>query len=194
MFVRSWMTSPVVSIETCATVADGLRVMEMQRIRRLPVFAGEALVGIVTREDLHEFLGCGDGLLREAEMPLEKVMRTPVRTVDSGDTLERAAEIMLEHEVSGLPVSDDGRIVGMITESDVFRAFTRIMGIREAGARIVIAVGPGGDLLEEIRRRSGGLALRSLAASPSPGGGWEVVLRARGRAGAQPPNTSVVNP
>ena len=87
---------------------------------------------------------------------------------------------MLEREVSGLPVVEDGRLTGMITESDVFRAFTRLLGVNEAGARVVLSVAEGSDLMEEIRRRTAGLAIRSLTAT-SRDGGWEVVMRLRGR-------------
>jgi acetoin utilization protein AcuB len=184
MFVRSWMTSPVVAVETSASILDGLRVMEMRRIRRLPVLSGDALAGIVTREDLHAYLGYGEGAGRDVELPLERAMRSPVRTVSPDDTLERAAELMLEHEVSGLPVVEGERVVGMITESDVFRAFTRLMGIREPGARVVMAVAEGADLVDEIVKRAGGLSIRSLAASPAAAGGWDVVMRVRGRAAA----------
>jgi acetoin utilization protein AcuB len=184
MFVRNWMTSPVVAVETTASILDGLRLMEMKRIRRLPVFTGDGLVGIVTREDLHAFLGYGEGAGSEVEKPIERAMRSPVLTVSPEDTLERAAERMLEHEISGLPVMTGERVVGMITESDVFRAFTRLMGIREAGARVVMGVPEGADLVEEIVKRAGGLSIRSLAASPAAGGGWDVVMRVRGRAAA----------
>lgn len=184
MFVRNWMTSPVVAIETSATILDGLRLMEMRRIRRLPVFSGDVLAGIVTREDLHASLGYGEGAFRELEVPIETAMRSPVRTVSPNDTLERAAELMLEHEVSGLPAMEGERVVGMITESDVFRAFTRLMGIREPGARVVWAVPEGSDLVDEIVKRACGLAIRSLAASPAAGGGWDVVMRVRGRSAA----------
>lgn len=184
MFVRHWMTSPVVAIETTASILDGLRLMEMRRIRRLPVFSGEGLAGIVTREDLHAFLGYGDGVSGEVERPIERAMRSPVRTAAPDDTLERAAELMLEHEISGLPVFSGERVVGMITESDVFRAFTRLMGIREPGARVTMSVPDGSDLVDEVVKRAGGLAIRSLAASPAAGGGWDVVMRVRGRSAA----------
>lgn len=181
MFVRSWMSSPVVVVETSASILDGLRIMEMRKIRRLPVLSGDDLAGIVTREDLHAYLGYGEGAGREVDLPLERAMRSPVRTVAPQDTLERVAELMLEQSVSGIPVVEGERVVGMITESDVFRAFTRLMGIGEAGARVVIAVAEGTDLIDEIEKRAQGLSIRSLAASPATSGGWDVVMRVRGR-------------
>ena len=182
MFVRDWMSTPVIAISSGTSVIGALRVMEMNRVRRLPVVSGDALAGIVTREDLHALLGHGEGMAREVEAPVEVAMRTPVLTASPDDTLEYAAEQMLEKEISGLPVVDNGRLVGMLTESDVFRAFTRLLGLREAGARVVLSVPAGADLAEEIRRRTSGLAIRSLAATPrAGGGGWDVVMRLRGR-------------
>lgn len=181
MFVRDWMSTPVIAVGPGTTILGALRVMEMNDVRRLPVLAGVGLAGIVTREDLHALLGHGEGLAQEAEQPIEKVMRSPVMTATPDDTLERAAEIMLENGISGLPVLEDGRLVGMITESGIFRAFMQLLGLRESGARVVLTVPPGTDLAEEIRRRAWGLAIRSLAATPRESGGWEVVMRLRGR-------------
>src|SRR5687767_11740680 len=101
MFVRDWMSTPAVAMSSSASVLDALRVMEMRSVRRLPVLDGDELRGIVTREDLHALLGYGEGMAREAEAPIERVMRSPVLTVSPQDTLERAAEIMLEREVFG---------------------------------------------------------------------------------------------
>lgn len=181
MFVRDWMSTPVIAISSGASMVGALRVMEMNGVRRLPVLVGDALAGIVTREDVHAVLGHGEGMSREAEAPVETAMRSPVLTVSPDDTLERAAELMLEREVSGLPVVENGRLVGMITESDVFRAFTKLLGLKESGARVVLSVPGGADLADEIRRRASGLSIRSLAATPRHGGGWDVVMRLRGR-------------
>ena len=76
---------------------------------------------------------------------------------------------------------DGNAIVGIITESDIFLAFTRIMGIVERGVRVVMTIPEGADLLEHLSRRTRGMAVRSLAAYPSREGGWEAVVRVRGR-------------
>jgi CBS domain-containing protein len=94
-------------------------------------------------------------------------MTRAVHTVAPDDPLERAARMMLDHEVGGLPVVESDLIVGIITESDIFLAFTRIMGIVERGVRVVMTIPEGADLLEHLSRRTTGLAVRSLAAYPS---------------------------
>jgi acetoin utilization protein AcuB len=153
MFVRDWMSPPVIAISAGTSVVGALRVMEMNDVRRLPVLAG-----IVTREDLHSLLGHGEGLAQESAAP--------------DDTLEAVAETMLEKKISGLPVLEGGRLVGMITESGIFRAFMKLLGLGESGARVVLSVPAGTDLAE---------AIRSLAATSRAGGGWDVVMRVRGR-------------
>lgn len=185
MFVKHWMTSPAVTLSAQTPAVDALELMLVRRIRRIPVLdeAGN-LTGIVTRDDLRRILGPSENSVHRTRVTLGDIMTPGVRTVAPEDPLERAARIMLENEISGLPVVRDGWVVGMITESDVFAAFTRLMGLCEPGGRVVLTVPEGADLLQELRSRTAGLLLRSLAAYPGPGGGWEVVARVRGRRGA----------
>jgi acetoin utilization protein AcuB len=90
--------------------------------------------------------------------------------------------MMLENKVSGLPVVEEGRVVGILTESDLFRALCQMLGIGEKGARVVMSVDDDDDLLARIRRRLSGLAMRSLVTVHDPKHGrWDVVLRVRGR-------------
>ena len=93
---------------------------------------------------------------------------------------------MLQRKVSGLPVVDDDRVVGIITESDVFRALCRMLGVGEKGARVVMSVKDDEDLFAVVKKRLNGLGMRSLATCHNEElGRWEVVLRARGRVGAE---------
>jgi acetoin utilization protein AcuB len=182
MFVRHWMTSPAVTLPTETPAVDALEVMLVRRIRRIPVLGeGGSLAGIVTRDDLQRILGTSENSVRRTRVTLGDIMTPRVRTVAPEDPLERAARIMLENDIAGLPVMQGDRVVGMITESDIFAAFTRIMGLCEPGGRIVLTIPEGSDLLEALRTRTAGVALRSLAAYPAPGGGWEAVARVRGR-------------
>ena len=106
-------------------------------------------------------------------------------TVEQEETLEHAAELMLEKKVSGLPVVDGTRVVGIITESDVFRALCQILGVGEKGARVIMSVKDDEDVLEAVRKRLTGLGMRSLATYHNPSlGRWEVVVRVWGRVAA----------
>jgi acetoin utilization protein AcuB len=175
------MSAPVVALEASTPAADAHELMLVKKIRRLPVLDGGRLAGIVTRAELDAVLGPAEQSARRTRVRLGDLMTPRVRTVAPDDPLERAARMMLENDISGLPVVEGDRVAGMITESDIFRAFTRIMGLVEAGGRVVMNVPAGSDLLEAVRGRTAGMALRSLAAYPAPEGGWEVVARVRGR-------------
>lgn len=185
MFVRSFMSSPVVTLSASTRAIDALELMQVRKIRRIPVMEDGRLTGILTLGDLQAVLGLEEQSVRRASTRLGDLMTREVRTVAPADPLERAARMMLEHDVSGLPVLDGGTLVGIITESDIFLAFTRIMGIVERGVRVVMTVPEGADLMEQLTRRTVGMAVRSLAAYPSREGGWEAVVRVRGRSPAR---------
>lgn len=187
MFVRSFMSSPVVSMTSDTKAIDALEVMQARKIRRIPVTEDGRLTGILTLGDLQAVLGLQEQSVRRAATRLGDIMTRSVRTVSPEDPLERAARVMLDHDVSGLPVLDGDRLVGIITESDIFLAFTRIMGIVERGVRVVMTVPEGADLMEQLARRTAGMTVRSLAAYPSREGGWEAVVRVRGRSLARLP-------
>jgi acetoin utilization protein AcuB len=190
MFVRSWMSSPVIALPVDTPAVDALELMLVKKIRRLPVLREGKLAGILTQSDLQAVLAGPENSPRRVRTRLGDLMTPQVRTVAPDDPLERAARLMLEHEISGLPVLEGDRLVGLITESDIFRAFTRIMGLWESGGRVVMTVPPRADLLREVASRTEGLAVRSLAAYPSSFGGWEVVVRIRGRIAAVPERSS----
>ncbi len=187
MFVRNFMSSPVVTLTSSTRAIDALELMQARKIRRIPVTEDGRLTGILTLGDIQAVLGQQEHSVRRASTKLGDIMTREVRTVAPDDPLERAARVMLDHDVSGLPVLDDGKLVGIITESDIFLAFTRIMGIVERGVRVVLTVPEGADLMEHLSRRTAGMAVRSLAAYPSREGGWEAVVRVRGRSPARLP-------
>ncbi|HLF94875.1 MAG TPA: CBS domain-containing protein [Planctomycetota bacterium] len=187
MFVRSWMSSPVITLPESTPAADALELMLVKKIRRIPVLSEGRLVGILTQGDIRAVLGPMENSVRRVQTRLGDIMSRGVQTVSPEDPLERAARVMLEKDIAGLPVVEDGQVVGMITESDIFSAFTRIMGALESGGRVVMTIPEGSDLLEGIRVRTSGLSVRSLAAYPSAAGGWEVVVRMRGRTLARIP-------
>ena len=180
MFVRNWMSAPAVAISPGASAGAALESMEKRRIRRLPVMADGRLVGIVTKSDLQDGRG---SLRRPAALTVGDVMSPEPVTVDPDEPLETATKRMLDRKISGLPVLDGGKLVGIITESDLFRALASMLGIGEKGARILMTVRDDGDLLSDVGRRLNGLAVRSLVTVHDPKRKvWDVVLRARGRA------------
>jgi acetoin utilization protein AcuB len=182
MFVRNWMSSPAVVLPAATPVPDALEYMSVRKIRRVPVIQEGALAGIVAQSDLQTIAARHDASRRTTRIVLGDVMKYPVLTVAPDDTLEHASQIMLNNEVSGLPVMDGPRLLGMITESDIFEAFNEIMGTSENGARIVMTVPADTQLLDSLRRRLKGLSIQSLATYRDVrGGAWEVVVKVCGR-------------
>ena len=187
MYVRSFMSSPVITLPSTTRAIDALELMQAKKIRRIPILEEKRLTGILTLGDIQSVLGLQEHSVRRASTRLGDIMTRKVHTVSPDDPLERAARMMLDHEVSGLPVVEGEGVAGIITESDIFLAFTRIMGIVERGVRVVFTIPEGVDLMDHLVRRTSGMAVRSLAAYPAREGGWEAVVRVRGRSLARLP-------
>jgi CBS domain-containing protein len=127
--VKDWMTREVITITPDTTLPDVHRLMAEKKIRRLPVMENERLVGIVTLGDVREAepsdatsLSIWEINYLLAKLKIGKIMtRNPI-TIYANDTLGEAAWLMLTKKVSGLPVVDGQRkVIGIITESDIFR-------------------------------------------------------------------------
>ena len=125
MLVRERMSAPVVTVSRDTDYQQALQLMQEKRLRRLPVVDRERrLVGIVAERDL---------LLAATRYPRAGVdvgefMATKVVSATPGMSLGEAARLMLEHRVGGLPVLEGGALVGIITESDIFRRFVEMQG------------------------------------------------------------------
>ena len=135
MIVRQWMSAPAVVALDRLSAPGALWVMEERKVRRLPVQDEQGrLVGIVTRGDLQGKLGPFPTTWRRLKLKVSDAMTSDPVYVGPDDPLEKVAQIMLERKVSGLPVVERGRIVGIITESDVFRAFCEALGVGQTRA------------------------------------------------------------
>lgn len=127
--VKGWMTEPVISISPDATVIEADRMMREYGIRRLPVIKKDKLVGIVTRGDVREARASAATSLSIwelnyliARLTVAKVMSSDVITIEPDANIADAADLMLNKKVSGIPVLNDKKnVVGIITESDIFR-------------------------------------------------------------------------
>jgi acetoin utilization protein AcuB len=122
-------------------LASALVKMHKGGFRRLPVVKDGKLIGIITDRDLREHAG----LLERTRV--STAMTKDLMTVTLRTTLEQAAKLMLSHKISGLPVTDAGILVGIITTSDILQAFLDVMGASEEGSsRIDFLLEEGHDL------------------------------------------------
>jgi CBS-domain-containing membrane protein len=119
------MTRDVVSIAPKLGVDMAIQVMGMHEVRRLPVLSqGGRLVGIIVREEARVAVerSRAEPEFGEIRMPLVRdVMTRDVHAIGPHDTVGRAAQLMVVHRVGGLPVVEDRKLVGIVTESDLFR-------------------------------------------------------------------------
>jgi len=126
--VRDWMTPDPVTIDPRTTLPEANRLMKECNIRRLPVVENGHLVGIVTLGDIREASPSSAATLSIYELNYlisrltigEIMTRDPI-TIPPDTSIEAAARLMLEHKIGGLPVVDGQKVVGVITESDIFR-------------------------------------------------------------------------
>jgi acetoin utilization protein AcuB len=144
MLVRDWMTTDPITVGPDTSVMKASQIMKENNVRRLPVVdeAGK-LAGIVSDRDLKEAspskattLDVHELYYLLSELKVKDIMSKRVVTIGPEDTVEKAAVIMLEHKITGLPVMKDSQVVGMLSQGDVFRVLTSITGIYRGGTLI----------------------------------------------------------
>lgn len=149
MHVRSRMTRNPVTITRQTTIAEALDLMRRHNIRRLPVMDRDNLVGIVTDRDLSDVspspatsLSIFEINYLLAKMKIADILpkKQEVFTISPDAYVEEAAIVMREHKVGALPVLGNGKLVGIITETNIFDAFIEILGVKEPGSRITLEV------------------------------------------------------
>ncbi|MEL6151390.1 MAG: CBS domain-containing protein [Chloroflexota bacterium] len=127
--VSEWMTTPVVSVSPSTTLIEADRTMTEYGIRRLPVIENGKLVGIITKGDVREARASTANSLSiwelnylVARLKVEQVMHGNVLTLTGDDDIADAADLMMNKKISGIPVLDGKQqVIGIITESDIFR-------------------------------------------------------------------------
>ena len=141
MFVKQWMKTSPVTVTSDDYLASVQEKMRAGGFRHLPVVDESKLLGIITDRDLRQHVGQLERTKVNCAMT-----ESPV-TVGPNSTLEEAARLLLKHKINGLPVTENGRLAGMITSSDIMKAFLDSMGaMEEATVRI--------DLLMEDDRHT----------------------------------------
>lgn len=127
--VRDWMAPHPITIEPKTTVPHAHKLMKEFSIRRLPVVERERLMGIVTLGDLRAAEPSDSNLLSKYELrdllakqTVDEIMTWEPITANPDMPIQQAARLMMMHRIAGLPVVENDQLVGIITESDIFRA------------------------------------------------------------------------
>ncbi|MBI2361443.1 MAG: CBS domain-containing protein, partial [Deltaproteobacteria bacterium] len=127
MLVGKRMSKEPVTVSPQETLATAKAKMRAGKFRQIPVVEDGRLVGIITEGDIREHLGDLE------QTRVKSCMTEGLLTVAPGTTLEEAAATLLNHKIGSLPVIEDRRLVGIITTSDILRAFLDVMGASEPG-------------------------------------------------------------
>ena len=122
VLIRDWMTSKPFTAYEDMSLMGAYERMQEHDIRRLPVVVGEKLIGIITRSDIQQLIAwTQDQIFALAGRTVSEVMTRNPAAVDHNQTVRDAAMKMRELHISGMPVVNGDRLVGIITESDIFR-------------------------------------------------------------------------
>ncbi|MBW2039947.1 MAG: CBS domain-containing protein [Deltaproteobacteria bacterium] len=184
MNVGRWMKRYLITVQRSTPLFDALELMKEKKVRRLPVMEGGKLVGIVTRTDLLRAAPSEATTLSVFELKyllarktIEEFMTPNPHTVTTDTPIEVAALLMRSFEIGALPVTEKGKLVGIITESDIFDALVEIMGIREEGVRLIMEIkdkpGKLAEILNIIKKH--GINIMSVASCKGDREGWKLM-------------------
>jgi len=142
------MTRDPVVIHDNTPVDEAMKIMRENKVRRLPILNDKgALVGIVSERDLlyaspspATSLSIHELHYLVSRIKVSEVMTRDVITVSEDTPLEEAARTMADNKIGGLPVVSNGELVGIITETDLFKIFLELLGAREMGVRLAMLV------------------------------------------------------
>jgi acetoin utilization protein AcuB len=147
MLVGERMSHPVLTVSPDMSALDAQAFMRREHVRRVPVIQDGKLVGIVTESDLLNASPTQATLLSVWEInylvskiKVSQVMTKKVRTIDENTPIEEAARVMIDNKIGGLPVLRDGKVVGIITETDLFKVMLEMLGARQQGTRASVLV------------------------------------------------------
>jgi len=191
MLVRDYMSQPVLSVDPSTPITDALKTMRDRGIRRLPVIdSGGRLRGIVSDRDLLHAapspatsLSIWEITYLLGRITVEKVMTRDVLTVRPDTPVETAAQLMVDRKIGGMPVVDGGTVVGVITETDIFRLFTTLLGAHEQGIAVTATAADRPGVLADVTGAIAGAGgdVRAIVTYPTDGGSMAgIFLRVTG--------------
>lgn len=165
MLVKERMTTDPVTVTPDTPVAEALNVMRQATVRRMPVLDKRGrLVGIVAEKDLLYASPSPATSLNVYEigyllskLKIKEIMTKDVVTITEDAPLEEAARIMADNGISGLPVMRGDEVVGIITETDIFKVMLEMLGARDEGIRVTLHVQDEPGVLSHIAGEIAGI-------------------------------------
>jgi len=157
MFIKLWMNQDVIFIDKETPLGQAKEIIDQHKFRHLPVLEEERLVGIITQTDIFKALPSAvdaslgpEDLIIAAHAKVSSFMAANPITAHPMDPLEKVALLMRKFKVGAVPVVEDGKLVGIITETDIFQAFIEILGADTGGARIELQISNDGSAIYTI--------------------------------------------
>ena len=191
MFVSDWMTKKVFTVSPDDGISEAARLSKEKDIKHLPVVKGEKVVGLLSDRDIKEYVPSKATSLDVYELhyllaktKVKEVMKRNVITTPRDTPIEEAAMIMHDNNIGCLPVVDGNRLVGIISDHDIFQVLVGITGIRHGGHRIYMTLEdrPGSikDTADIVRKH--GFSLQSILTSYEgvKKGFRDIVVRTKG--------------
>ena len=191
MRVRDIMSTNVVAVDEKTPIHDARKIMEAHKIRRLPVMRRDKLVGLVTKHMLLEAspspatsLSIHELHYLLAKMTVRDIMVRKPYTISPDMPVEEALQLGQEMGYGAFPVVEDGRLVGMATESDIVRIMTRVLGVKGRARRVDIKASKGFGNLQGIMRildEHKAVLLSLMTLTPEEEDDWLIVLRLKSK-------------
>jgi len=184
MLVSERMSRPVITVSPDEPINEVLAMFKREHIRRAPVIKDGKLVGIISQTDLLNAspspvtsLSVWEVHYLLSKVTVGKVMSKRVRTVDVNTPIEEAARIMADNKIGGLPVMNNGKVAGIITETDLFKIFLEMMGARQKATRVTALIADKRGELAKLTKAiaSAGGNIISLGMFAGPVSGTKVV-------------------
>jgi acetoin utilization protein AcuB len=192
MFVSDWMTKKVFTVSPDSSISDAVKLTKEKGIKHLPVVKGDKIKGLLSDRDIKEYVPSKATIFDVYElhyylvkMKVKSVMKTNIVTTSPDTPVEEAALIMLDKNIGCLPVTDRNKLVGIISDRDLFQVLVDISGIRHAGHRIYLPIKDRPGAIKDISTliRKHGFSLQSILTSYEgiKKGHRKLVIRLKGR-------------
>ena len=158
MLVKNWMSKDVITVDIDDSMKTAIKLMEDYNIRRIPVLKKDRLKGIVSYLDINRESASQANALAVSELnyliekiKVKDIMSANPKTISPHDTVEEAAVVMLEQKIGSLPVIDsNGKLIGIITESDIFKVLISMTGIKQGGIQFAFNLPDKSGSIKEV--------------------------------------------
>lgn len=175
--VEKWMTRDVITVPPHEKIIDAFELMQGRGIRHLPVIEEGELKGLVTDRDIRLALIPSPLSTPEDRMyhlgaleRVDEIMTTDLLTVAPQATIEEAAKLMAQYKIGAVPVVSQGKLVGILTETDILNVFIQMLETIQSSSRLDVVIGDRPNALDEVYRLLQASHVEVISVSMSPEG------------------------